>query len=306
MKKGLRTGLIVLLLSPLMGIAQTYSQYFDGADTSALNSIFVVIDTAASNVWQIGPPQKIIFDTAATQPNAILTDTVDNYPVNNNSSFSFGIDPQLFGWGILALQWNQKLDLESGHDGGYVEFTTDGGDTWESAFNNPYVYNFYGFDLENQDTLMNGDVAFSGVDSTWKDIWLCLDLSWLSYGDSLIFRYTLKSDSIENNREGWMMDNFIAHLTIIHTIIEPVQKEYLIVYPNPTNGRIDINARKIDGFHIIEKMELFDVAGSLVQEFGVSPTKFSIDIGDHPNGVYFLKIKTNLQTETFRIVLSHD
>lgn len=306
MKKKLLTGLIVVLLSPFMGVGQTYSQYFDGADTSALNSLFIEIDTAASNVWQISTPQKVIFDTAATQPNVIITDTLNYYPVNNNSAFSFGIDPQWFGWGILALQWNQKLDLESNLDGGYVEFSIDNGATWDNTFNNPYVYSFYGFDLENQDTLINGDVAFSGVDSTWKDVWLCFDLSWLSYSDSLLFRYTLKSDSVENNREGWMMDNFLAHITLIHTIVEAVQEEYLVVYPNPTDGRVDINARKIDSFHIIEKMKLFDVAGNLVQEFGISPTKFSIDISHHPSGVYFLKIKTNLQTETFRIVLAEN
>ena len=54
MEKRLQTGLLVLLLSLLMGFGQTYSQYFYGADTSAFNSIFVAVDTAASNVWQIG------------------------------------------------------------------------------------------------------------------------------------------------------------------------------------------------------------------------------------------------------------
>jgi len=305
MKTKIIVGLIGLI-SPLLGYSQTYSQYFDGADTSAFNSILIDIDSDTSNVWQIGPPQKIIFDSAATQPNVIVTDTINYYPINNTSSFSFGIDPSGFGWGILALQWKQKLNFDSGFDGGIIEFSTDTGNSWQNVFNNPYVYNFYGFDLANQDTLTTGDYAFSGTDSTWKDIWLCFDISWLIFSDSLIFRYTLKSDSIDNNKEGWMIDNLLAHITIIHTVNEVEQEEYLKVYPNLTSGAVNIQARKIDEFHIIEKMELINVEGKIVAEFGISPTKFSIDIGNQPNGIYFLKIKTNLKTETFRLVLHRE
>ena len=190
MKEKIIIGLISLVI-PFLVQGQTYSQYFDGADTSAFNSLLINIDTSSSNIWQIGQPQKIIFDTAATFPNAIVTDTSNYYPTNNTSSFSFGVDPQWFGWGILALQWKQKLDMDIDYDGGIIEFSSDTGNTWKNVFNNPYVYNFYGFDTANQDTLISGDYAFSGTDSTWKDIWLCFDLSWLSFSDSLMFRYTL-------------------------------------------------------------------------------------------------------------------
>lgn len=299
--------IIIGLITPFLGHTQTYySQYFDGADTSSLNSLIINIDTSSSNVWQIGTPSKTIFNSAATAPNAIVTDTINPYPINNVSSFSFGVDPQWFGWGILAFQWKQKLDIDNTGDIGMIEFSIDTGNTWQNAFNNPYVYNLYGFDPSNQGLSANGDIGFSGTDTNWRDIWLCLDASWLSFNDSLIFRFSLKSDSINNNKEGWIIDNLSHHLTLIHTLNEIKQKDYLKVYPTITNGKIDINARKSDQFHIIKNMQLINIQGEIVEEFGISPTKFSININHHPTGVYFLKVTTNFQTETFKIILQHE
>jgi len=302
----MKTKIITVLIGlvfPFITQGQSYNQYFDGADTSASNSIFIHLDTSANNVWQIGPPQKVVFDSAATKPNVIVTDTSNSYPTNNTSSFVFGIDPQLFGFGVLAIQWKQKLDMDKGTDGGIIEFSSDTGSTWENVFNNPYVYNFNGFDSTNQDTLKNGEYAFTGTDSSWKDIWLCFDLSWLSLNDSLIFRFTMKSDSIDNQKEGWLIDNLIAHFSIVHTIAEIEQKKYMKISPNPTSNRIYINTKKQEDFHIIERIELIDVKGDIIQEWGVSPTKFYIDIGDHPNAIYFLRIKTNKKYETFKVLL---
>lgn len=154
------------------------------------------------------------------------------------------------------------------------------------------------------DTISNGQVAFTGTDTTWNNIWLCFDVSWLSLSDTVMFRYTLISDDVDNGKEGWMMDNFLVHPTIFHTVNEKEQEEYLLVTPNPTSGEVHITARKTTSFHIIEKMELTDMAGNIVERFGVSPTKFTINIGHHPAGIYLLKIQTNLKTETFKISLS--
>ncbi len=254
----------------------------------------------------MGPPQKTIFDRAATLPNALLTDTLNPYPANDTSGVYFGLRPSRFGFGILALQWKQKLDLEPNRDGGFVEFSVDTGRTWSNAFNSPYVYNLYGHDPANVDTLANGDTAYTGTDTAWKDIWLCYDLSWLSLSDSLLVRFTLKSDSSANLHEGWMIDNLLAHITFIHTVNEFQQDEYVKVFPNPTTGIVNIETKKTSGFHIIEEMVVVNVQGEVVQRFGKSPVKFSIDIGHHPPGQYLLKITSNQQSESLRVILQSE
>lgn len=302
---------IALLFTFTPCFSQWYQQYFDGADTSAWNSLFVHLEGDSTNVWQIGPPQKAIFDSAATVPNVIVTDTLLPYPDSNVSSFTVKF-PVWTSWGIFGMQWLQKLDLETGHDAGIVEFSTDNGLTWENTFDNPLVYNYYGFLPENKDTLPDGVVAFSGTDSSWRDIWLCLDLSFLSvWVDSAMFRFTLRSDTAENDsmvntHEGWMIDNMIGHVTLIHTAKEKDIEEYMRVYPTVTNGTIFIEAWKLTQLHYIEQIELVNSTGAVVERFGASPVKFSFNAGRHPDGIYFLRVKTNLKTETFRIVVQKE
>jgi len=285
--------------------AQFQTQYFDGADTAFANSVNVELDTASFNVWQIGPPQKIIFDSAATAPNAIVTDTIYNYPENNTSRFIIRILNQLAPWGVLALEWMQKLDMDADYDGGIIEYTTDHGLTWQNAFNNPYTYNFYGFQPANHDTLVSGVNAFSGTDSTWRNIWLCFDLSWMSqFPDTLMLRFSLVSDSVDNGKEGWLIDNFLSHVTIHHTIPEAKQEKYLNVHPNPANGIVYIETEKRMEFHIIEKMELVDQSGKLVEKWTNIPTKFWFDTEKYQSGLYYLKIKTNIRSETIPLVIN--
>src|SRR5690606_1494899 len=154
-------------------------------------------------------------------------------------------------------------------------------------------YNFYGFDTTNKDTLMTGEYAFSGTDSVWRDIWLCFDKSFLMLNDSMMVRFTFKSDATSNGKEGWMIDNMMIQNTWIHTVASGPEKDYLKVYPTKTTGIINIEAEKLQEFHIIEKIKLIDVSGKVVQEWGRSPTKFYVDIQQHPDGIYYLKVKTN-------------
>jgi hypothetical protein len=293
-----------LLLFSLNSFGQGFFvQYFDGQDTSIQNAVIIKLDTSSSNVWQIGPPQKNIFNSAFSTPNSLMTDTINNYPINTTSSFTFGIRPFQIQGGILALQWIQQLDMDKGGDGGIIEFSVDSGRTWDNVFNNPFVYSFYGFNSSNQDTIIaTGDYSFSGTDSTWRNIWLCYDISFLSFTDSLTVRFTMKSDSVNTNKEGWIIDNLLVSQTLIHTITEKKQEKYMEVSPNPTSGIVNITCKKMDSFHIIQELQLLDIKGSVLKKWQNVPTKFFVDISDQESGVYFLKITTNLKTETIKII----
>ncbi len=281
----------------------TLRQYFDGADTAASNSIIITLDSSGSNVWQIGRPHKAIFDSADTYPNAIVTDTINNYPPNDTSRFTFIIVPHMT-WGILALRWAQKLDLVKGHDIAMVEFSNDSGKTWQNAFGSHNVYNFYGFAPSNRDTLPGNVYGFSGTDSAWKDIWLCYDMSYLStLGAAVHFRFTLISDSTTNKKEGWVIDNMMSGITYVHIVKNTKQTEYLRVYPTNTTGIVSIEAEKLEEFHVIESMQLISSDGKIVEQFGVAPTKTFININGHPDGLYYLRVNTNIKSKTFPVFL---
>lgn len=303
-----RTLLFVIACSILvpMQAQWDFSQYFDGADTSATNALLLSIPDNSANVWMVGPPQKTLFQSAYTAPNALLTDTLYPYPTDNSSSCILTVVPEFWWFGILAVQWMQKLDYEFGVDGGTIEFSGDGGATWDNAFNSQYVYSFYGFNEANLGTLSNGTPVFTGTDTTWQNIWFCMDLSWM-WGvgmDTLLLRFTHLSDSVQTDHEGWMIDNMMAALTMVHTVNNKEQGDYVTVYPSPTNGLLLIEVRKEEGYHVIEEIELIDGAGRVVQRHGISPVKFGIDISAHPDGLYQLRVRTNKDHRTLPVLLS--
>lgn len=292
--------LSILGLTTAKGQIMMY-QYFDGNDTGN-NSIFVQIDTAGGSIWQIGPPQKAIFDSAATFPNVIVTDTINFYPPGDTSSFILSNLSQMGNFrGVHAIRWKQKLDMDFKGDGGMIEYSLDTGNTWLSVFDNPNVYNFYGFDTTNVDTV-NGVLAFTGTDTVWRDIWMCFDRSY-TYNKELLVRFTFVSDTTDTQKEGWMIDNFIVHETMIHTVKKTPSNEYLKVYPTLTTGRVHIEAEKLYEYHIIEGIRVVNTEGKTVRSFGQAPTKFFIDIGDLPNGTYYINIRTNKRSQTFPVTL---
>ncbi|MEY2829107.1 MAG: hypothetical protein RIQ33_965 [Bacteroidota bacterium] len=292
----------ILILLTTFSYAQFWqqNQYFDGADTVA-SSIKIQFDTTHHfNIWQIGKPQKTIFNSATTVPNALITDTMNYYPKNDTSVFWFASTTE--PWGIHALRWKQKLDFEKHHSGGMVEFSIDKGTTWQNTFNNPISHNFYGFDNLNKDTLLNGNIAFSGTDTTWKDIWFCIyNFNQL---DTVYYRFTLISDTSNSLHEGWMLDNIFAHTTIKHIVKENEKSKYLKVYPTATSGSVNIEALLLEANQEIESIELFGIDGRLIKQYGVCPSKFSVNLDNLPNGQYYLKVNTNLQKEVFPIILT--
>lgn len=282
--------------------SQSYQeQFFDLPDSLQQYPITIEYDTSSSNIWQRGMPQKAIFNLAATTPNALTTDTLKNYPENNESIFSFTITDN-WSFGIYALQWQQKLDIDTlGNDYAKLEFSIDGGNTWENPFDNPNVYNFYGFDANNIGVDDQGDSVFIGTDTNWRNIWICFSNSFIG---ELRMKYTFHSDSIPSPHEGWMVDNFISDITYIHTVKEIEQVEYVKVSPNPTQDRVHIQVKPENEYQIIEKMSLIDSNGKVLKIWEHIPIKYFIELKEYPKGVYFLDIQTNQQRESIRIVKS--
>ncbi len=299
--------LLLLLFIPITLQAQfpgTLQQFFDGNDTIPSQRLNVVIDQPANNVWVIGPPNKTIFNAAATLPNAIFTKDSTAYPVSDTSSFSLNLTDTVFNFGgIVAINWKQKIDLENGVDGGLIEFSVDTGKNWTNVFGSMYTYNFFGFNPSNVDTLFNNQLGFTGTDTNWRDIWLCFDGYWLSQYDSVQFRYKLLSDSVQTNQEGWLIDNMSLRPTIIHTINEKERSEYIKLNPNPASDYTSIDLKKQKGEHFIKHVMLYDMKGQLIRSWGLVPNRFKVPLDGLEAGNYLLHVETNIKTEVHQVVV---
>jgi hypothetical protein len=206
------------------------------------DTYYCEIDTSnVNNIWQIGEPHKQYFDSAFSVPNAIVTDLNYSYPSNNHSTFQFLFKKPVpfFNWINMNLQFVHKFDTDSLYDGGYVEISYDGGQTWTNIINDhcPDTIEaapFYSID----DTIIGGIPAFTGRSYGWQVA--SLDCFWNYENsfivDSCIIRFNFVSDSIDNSKEGWIIDGigFQVHY-FLDEITEHNNIKEISLFPDPVD-----------------------------------------------------------------------
>lgn len=263
------------------------------------NTDTIKIDTLSNNIWQIGEPDKIFFDTAYSGTKVIVTDSINPYPVNNYSSFTIRFDtPPWYMWQERTfLTFVHKFNTDSLKDGGYIEVSYDS-INWTNVVNDtmPFIgictTNFY------TGTISNGEMAFTGNSNGWVTscihwIW---DLGVKSINDppNLIFiRFVFKSDSIQTNKDGWMIDDisfdFISYGSIMENSETPIS---IKVVPNPVNS---ISILRIENIKCREtQVEIFDISGKKVKDKTlINKDNYEIYRNDFYTGLYFYKITIN-------------
>ncbi len=241
---------------------------------------YISIDTASNpnNVWQIGQPLKTLFDTAYSGTNAIVTDTLNPYPINDTSSFTLthvrSYKP-LWGGNTFYLNFWYKIDTDSAGDYGMVEMSNDGGMTW--------------IDILTQATNFGAQwigplPSLSGQQAGWQ--YFSLEAGTLSYmgaiNDTVLYRFTFISDSIQNNYEGWMIDEI--SIWDDWEGLSQYPNDYVSLYPNPSTGLVHLESNFLD---LVDcHMHVYNATGELLLD---KPYDGALNL-DLPNGTYYLRV----------------
>lgn len=283
------------------GIAQNwYSYNFDGDDpTDSPWPVFssLYIDTASNpnNIWQIGLPQKPDFGSAYTPPNVIITDTVNNYPINDTSSFvivhqtDFGISmPSYF-----AIGGYYSVDSDTLTDFGLIQLSHDGGLTWLNIFKNEYVLDLNSTSAYSHIPVLtgnsNGWIRFQ-IEMTGLYQHLAILLPGQPVFDTLLIRYSFISDDIQTNKAGLMFDSlFVIDTPPIK--IEEFQVDPFQIFPNPSLGQFRVIAD--ENIPLEFELVLYDQNGKQVKIFMVATTDDIFDVSDLPKGNYNVLLKSN-------------
>jgi len=199
----------LFLVLLLFSAACAYCQVLVAEDsvTFEANSNLIRIDTSQpGNIWQIGRPSKALFDSAHLSPFAIVTDTINPYPAGNLSSFEFTIHND--GWGLFGsipfVYFFHRWDTDSLEDGGFIEYSYDGGGTWVT--HGTFLDETTDCHLSPPTTIFDSIPAFTGSPYLGND-WQGCFFHWSGWcvkpnlPDSIIVKFTFKSDSIQNNRD---------------------------------------------------------------------------------------------------------
>ena len=134
-------------------------------------------------------------------------------------------------------------------DGGYISVSYDYGETWYNIINDEsWNYEIYpnswdgaNINLYNEDdVLYNGENGFSGN----SEDWITTEFGWYympvnppgfttMLEDTTIIRFNFISDSVETNKEGWMIDHIRLISYLLMGSVDDYQKVDFSISPNP-------------------------------------------------------------------------
>ncbi len=181
--------------SPFTGVAILNVPYTD--DFEGKNYF---VSTGGLHQWQRGNPNKTVFTSPHSGNNAWVTSLLDVY-LNNSNDYLYTPFFNLSSFSGTYLRFWHRLQTQGGHDGGVVEYSTDGGNSFMSLgyMSDPAATNWY-------NTNIGGTHMWSGPDSGW--VHSTYDLSQIPSTNPVQFRFKFYSDNSINSFDGWMIDDF--------------------------------------------------------------------------------------------------
>jgi len=107
----------------------------------------------------------------------------------------------------------------------------------------------------------------------------------------MILRFNFISDNIENNKEGWMIDNIRLYIGDIGGGINDNKTVQFNIYPNPLNESAII---ELNEFHNEIELSLLNIKGQLIkQQTYLNSQSITLNRDNLKAGIYFMKIKTD-------------
>ncbi len=271
----------ILTVLMLTNTAFAQDDYFIDFDSPFSQNDHIIIDTLTNpgNIWEIGIPDKALFHYAHSPLHAIVTDTLNPYPVNDTSSFIIK-HTRMGCWGTFNYELNLyfwfMMDSDTLTDYGKVEVSIDNGLSWINLLSDTsYFIDWY--ELKP---------VLTGNSGGWQHFAANLyELTYqIGYSDTLLYRFTFISDSIQTNKDGWIIDDF--HLNDFWEGVDEYKNSDLIdIFPNPSNGNFTIESDLLNKSKF--RIEIYDITGNLFFNEVLYSKHFKLDLKD---GLYFMKI----------------
>jgi hypothetical protein len=257
-------------------------------DPEYIGAVSIDTVTYPENLWQIGPPQKPGFGYAYSQPNAIVTDTLNPYPANNVSSFtimnqvSYG-----FYYDLVIFYGFYFVQSDSLNDFGTLEFSPDNGTTWIDLINDTlYPANF----------LWVTKPVLTGNSYDWYPFEMLLadigSIFPLQIGDTVLYRFKFITDITFDNLGGLMFDD-ICFGEFIEGISETRFKPVLTsIFPNPSKDHFTIRFEN-------PRSDLFELAvydeqsHRMITMENIGGKSIFLDATPLQPGIYFYKLTNN-------------
>lgn len=212
-----------------------------------------------------------------------------------------------FTSGKYEMAFNHYVATESTWDGGNIKYSLNEG-SWTLVPVTAFTYNGYNSTLDgtsSNDNPLKGQRAFTGTDGgslggSWGQSVIDLSKLGVTSGSKIKFRFEMGTDGC-NGVEGWYLDELYVY-NCSTLAVEDVKKQNAIsVFPNPTSGFVTIqNTKNSD----LKTVEIYNVAGQLIKNFKLNSgtNKASLDMSQLLNGTYILKVKSESENNTVKVI----
>jgi len=263
--------------------------------------------TIESGIWEIGEPDKTVFNGSYNSANSIVTDLLNPYNENETSVFYLifkddeygGLPNYLDIYLPFELSFDHRFLTNSEDDFGSIEMSLDNGSTWYDVLSDDYNVNgdFY---LNEHYFESTGETLYDSLDvfgnsDGWVHSNISKDIDGIVWDndffrpDSLILRFSFTSGAGAGN-DGWQIDNICMKMDIVDDVSEGSIEDKIMTYPNPATKFIVF---KLLQNTINTSIQIFDVFGRLVEELRPVSGKIQWNLENTSSGVYFYQTEIN-------------
>jgi hypothetical protein len=264
------------------------------------------IDTVSdpNNLWQIGAPQKTLFTSAYSTPNAVVTDLLNPYPINDTSAFIIKMTANGGGFDMpynVGISGRYFVDSDTLSDFGKIEFSPDNGASWINLFDSILIDT-----LNNEYWYWEGTYrpTLSGNSGGWQIFGV--DIAWLghnlgvTYTDTVWYRFTFISDSVHTGKDGLMYDD-LEFENYAWGVDEFQSNNLIALHPNPASDQLTIQRLK---FGSKSSIQIIDFSGKVILD-NPNFNGEAIDTQALPNGIYLLRYSDSKNVETKKFLINH-
>lgn len=262
-----------------------------------------------NEIWQIGNPDKTHFNGSYNGENAIVTDIHNSYGNSCNSYFQIkSINDRADN--LTQFSFCHKYQTDTIGDFGYVTFSLDGGENWSLCQDTSFMYApscwnyaevWHGREYLLPPYFSSNVVGpfFSGSETTWMRetysfFWWFGVKKGSSSGedpdpcsaDSILFRFHFESDSLDNSKDGWMIDDIRVDWDFSGDI-QNKSKTSIEVFPNPCGDFINVVNADFNTIKIV------DLTGTVLVSNEVEiKESLVVNTSILKPGVYILRLQT--------------
>lgn len=291
--------IILALICSMYTMAQQIS-YWD-VITFEPSASYLYIDNSVNNLWQIGAPDKPVFNSAFSVPNVIVTDTINSYTPNNNSTFIVKLEHESF-WEqqMTHFTFRHQFFTDTINDYGVVEVSYDCGNTWNIlALDETYDMTYHRIPPSG---IYTSQYLATGKSNGW-----CYDLfDWYWYfpvksstdpmwPDNIWIKFKFVSDGNTANKDGWMVDHITIYADYYAGLDEQKTSFYSNVYPNPCDDILSIDTPYEEEQNLM--LYVTDVIGKLILKKECFTKTIQLNTSGMPDGIYtYLLVSKSLNS----------